>query len=578
MDHSLEYLTIGIYLTFLLGIGFVFARFNRNLSDYVRGGGQGTWWMVGMSIMMASVSTNTFVGNAGAAFQAGYTPVVVYLGSVVGGVICGLFLAAWCRQTRALTVADLYRERFGPEVEHFSVIVGIFLYPISGGVMLLGLAIFCSSVFGVPVMPTIVVIGIVVMTYSTFGGRWAVMATDFFQGLILIPISILVAWLSWKAVGGWEGFTSYFSAPDIAADFKFVKDPGQFSGDRFGWRWIVAVFLSMTMSVVSLSYAGRYLSVKDGREAKKAAWFTVFAGLFNIVVFFIPPIVARFLYADEVAGMALKTPSESAYAVIAMKLLPNGLLGILMVAMFAATMSSMDSGLNGMTGTIVRNFFPALWRRCGWPELGERGTMLACKLVTVCLGCIIIGVALALSLYPGLELFDVFLIVSSIIGLPIGMPLFFGMFVKKLPRWSFFFIMGCSLLPPIWSQIAGAFFDSPWSYHDRILGVIVAGSIGAVISRLMYSWSSDDYKNRIEAFFVKMKTPIDYQQEVGENRDYSQYRMMGNVSVVGGGFILLLLLVPNETSGRLNVLFVSGFVMAVGCLLLWLAKGKRGKS
>lgn len=575
MNHSLEYLTIGVYLLFLLVIGHAFSRLNRNLSDYVRGGGQGTWWMVGMSMMMAGTSTNTFVGTAGAVFQAGPTPLVVYAAAIVAGVIMGAFLAAWFRQTRAYTVADIYRERFGPEVEQFSVYVGIVLYPISAAVMLLGLAVFCAAVFGFAMTPTILGIGVVVIAYSTAGGKWAVLATDFFQGLILIPISMLVAWLSWRAVGGWDGFAAHLQVPAIARDFQWVKDAGQFSGERFDARWVAAVFASMLMGSLTLLSAGKFLAVKDGREAKKAAWFTVAIGVINLGVFFVPPMVARFLFEAEVNAMPLRNPAESAYAVIAMKLLPNGLLGVLIVAMFAATMSSMDTGLNGMTGTIVRNLLPPLRRRLGQAEMSPTSEVWTCKVITVLLGLAIITGALVLAARPKLELFDVFLIVSSMIGLPIGLPLFFGVFVRKLPRWSFFFIFGCAMVPPIWSQIDHAVFGNAWHYQDRILWVMVAGTAGMLVSRACWRWSSPAYRAQVEAFFAKMRRPIDYAREIGTDRDSTQLRIMGRVSVVGGLCVSLLFLVPNDAAGRGAVAFVAGFVLLAGVGLLWAARGRQ---
>lgn len=575
MEHQLEYVIIGVYLLFLLGIGQLFARLNRNLSDYVRGGAKGTWWMVGMSMMMAGTSTNTFVGTAGAVFQAGPTPLVVYAAGIVAGVVMGCFLAAWFRQTRAYTVADIYKARFGPEVEQFSVYIGIVLYPISAAVMLLGLAVFCSSIFGFPITPTILGIGLVVIVYSTIGGKWAVLATDFFQGLILVPISLLVAWLCWQAVGGWDGFWSHWQAPGVAEDYRLIKEPGQFNGDRFGLRWVAVIFASMVMANLTMLNAGKFLSVKDGREAKRAAWFTLAISLLNLVVFFIPPMVARFLFADQVNAMPLKTPAESAYAVVAMNLLPNGLLGVLIVAMFAATMSSMDTGLNGMTGTIVRNLVPPLRRLLRLPELAGAAELWTCKLVTVLLGIGIMTVALLLAAIPNLELFDVFLIVSSMIGLPIGMPLFFGVFIRKLPRWSFFFIFACAMVPPIWSQIDQVVFKQPWTYQDRILGVMVAATIGMLISRVGWRWSSAAYRERVDAFFRQMRTPIDYEREVGTKRDFTQLRIMGRVSVAGGSCLSLLLFVPNPLAGRLAVLFVAGFVILIGAGLMWAARGRR---
>ena len=106
----IEYITLTVYLILLLVLGAYFSRYNKNLSDFVRGGAQGTWWIVGMSMFISGISAFTFTGNASAAYDAGPTLLVIYLANVVGFALSGLFLGRWFRQTRALTLADIIRD------------------------------------------------------------------------------------------------------------------------------------------------------------------------------------------------------------------------------------------------------------------------------------------------------------------------------------------------------------------------------------------------------------------------------------------------------------------------------------
>ena len=110
----LEYITLGLYLLILPVLGLLFSKLNKNLSDYVRGGAQATWWLAGASIMMSNTSAFTFTGNASMAFLAGPTVLTIYAANVCALLISGFFLAAWFRQTRAYTTADVVRSRFGP--------------------------------------------------------------------------------------------------------------------------------------------------------------------------------------------------------------------------------------------------------------------------------------------------------------------------------------------------------------------------------------------------------------------------------------------------------------------------------
>lgn len=289
----LEYITLGAYFILLLGLGWGFSRMTKNMSDFVRGGAQGTWWLVGSSIVMAGISAFTFTGNGSAAFLAGPTFLIIYVANCLAYLIGWLFLAAWFRQTRAYTQSDLLRARFGTAVEQFSSYTGVLLGPLRASIQLWALAMFASAVFGFPLTTTIVVIGVVVVAYSTVGGRWAVMATDFVQGVIMMVITTVVAILALQHIGGLGAFFGYFTDPRFAEDFKLVKEPGQFSNDRFTLKWIVVIFFMTLYHQISLVTASRYLAVKDGREARRASILAFVLMALGSAIWFLPPMVAR---------------------------------------------------------------------------------------------------------------------------------------------------------------------------------------------------------------------------------------------------------------------------------------------
>jgi hypothetical protein len=192
-----------------------------------------------------------------------------------------------------------------------------------------------------------------------------------------------------------------------------------------------------------------------------------------------------------------------------------------------------------------------------------------CRIVTLLLGTFIISFAVYLATVSEVELFDTYLIISSIIGMPIVMPFTIALLVKKLPHWAYFFIFGACLVPSIWAWVDNRFFDGGWEIHHRILWILAASLIATLLCRPFYRFSPVEYRTRIDAFFVKMRTPIRFAEEVGEANDHLQMRMMGRVTIVGGCVLMLLLLLPNSFTERLGILFVCGFVQLVGALLLW---------
>lgn len=564
---QIEYITLIVYLIMLLVLGAYFSRFNKNLSDFIRGGAQGTWWIVGMSMFISGISAFTFTGNASAAYDAGPTLLTIYLANVISFGLSGWFLAKWFRQTRALTLADIIRDRFGVAVEQFSIYVGILLAPIAGSIQLWALAGFASATFGFPLKTTIIVIGAIVVLYSTTGGKWAVMATDFVQGLIMMVITIVVAGLALYEIGGLGAFFSYFSDPRFAEDFKFVKDPGQFPSNKFTWHWIIIIFVMQLYGQVSLSSAGRFLVAKDAKEASKGSWLAMILMAFGSLVWFLPPMVSRFLYETEINAMDVDNPSNGSYAFIALKLLPDGLVGIMIAAMFAATMSSMDTALNGQVGIIVRNMIPRIREKMAMPPLKQATEMWLCRFLTVVLGVVIIFYSLLWVTQKDIVLFDAYLAISAIIGIPLGFPMLAGLWLKRLWKWSYFVIISACLLPSAYAYYDGLVNDIAWSIQDRAMWIFVFGSISTAICVWLSKLNDAEYDEKERKFFETMAKPIDFAREIGEGSDSRQLLVMGNAALTLGSLLCLLVFVPNPLFGRVLAGGVALTIVAIGALL-----------
>lgn len=575
---TIEYITLGAYLVLLPLLGILFSKFNNNLSDYVRGGGQVAWWLSGSSIMMASISAFTFTGNASAAFEAGPTVLTIYAANVVAMLLAGLFLAAWYRQTRAYTPADVVKSRFSVPVEQFSAYAGVLIAPFAAAIQLWALSVFASGTFDVPIELCIFVIGAVVVFYSTTGGKWAVMATDFVQSLILLSITILVAVLCYHKVGGLSEFFGYFSEPKFADDFQFVKEPDQWADGKFSMQWIVVIFIMTIYHQITLNSAGRFLVVKDGKAASKSAFLGAILMALGAAVWFFPPMVARFLYGDEIMAQAIENPENTSYSFIAQKVLPNGLMGVMIAAMFAATMSSMDSGLNAQVGVLARNIIPKVRESFGAKKpMTPKGELRLCKIATLAVGALIITYSYLFSQNKELALFDAYLMINSIITIPLVFPMLVGFWIKRLPSWSYFVMFGFCLLPSIYSFYLKETTGEGFTIQQRAMWIFIFGIIGAIISMPFYRRSPDAYKRRVDDFYKMIRTPIREDEHEGASRAYAQMMLLGRSSVGVGIALLLLLLVPNDTVGTLSVLFISGFCAGIGGLLLWAARVERLK-
>ena len=156
----------------------------------------------------------------------------------------------------------------------------------------------------------------------------------------------------------------------------------------------------------NLNDASRYLCVKDSAHARKAALLA--AGLFcgGTFIWFLPPLAASVTHPDLGAVFpTLSNPAEGSFFAIAVSTFPAGMLGLLVSVIFAATMSSMDSGLNKNAGIFVKNFYQPVLR----PAATDRELLMAGKVTTVGLGAIVILLAQTYSRLEGLTLFQLML-------------------------------------------------------------------------------------------------------------------------------------------------------------------------
>ena len=346
MLSAYDYAVIGFYFLFMVAVGLFFRRFSRNSSDYFRGGGQMTWWLVGCSAFMSSFSAWTFTGAASMAYECGVVVLVIYFGNAFGFFLNYTTFAPWFRQMRVISSMQAVRGRFGPGTEQFFTWLQLPVQVLYAGIWLFGLAIFAASTFKLDLTGTIVVTGLVVLVMASVGGSWAVVAGDFLQALILMPITVVAALFALGSVGGVGEF--FRRVPATHLDMS----GSAFAG--YGLLWVVAMAIKQVFVLNNVQDASRYLCVKDGATARRAALLSTMLFLLGPVIWFLPPLAARILHPDLHAVFpTLNKPSEGAYVAVAMQTLPAGLLGLLVTGIFATTMASMDTGLNRNAGIFI---------------------------------------------------------------------------------------------------------------------------------------------------------------------------------------------------------------------------------
>jgi len=581
MQHNLTNIDLAVlvfYFAFMASMGWVFRRFIRNTSDYFRSGGEVLWWIVGAGAFMTSFSAVTFTGMAGKAYDDGPLVLVIFLGNAIGFFFNWLYFAPVFRQMRCVTAMQAVRERFGRINEQFFTWLQIPTGLMYAAIWLNGLGVFVAAAFGWNLEFTIILTGTVVVFISVVGGSWSSTASDFVQLLLLMPVTLVAAAFALAQVGGVANFVqrapSHFWNWTEAAHGNIIA------------LWVIAMLLQKFVSTNTMTDAARYLSVKDTTHARRAALLATVMFLIGSCVWFIPPMVCRILQPDlKTMFPNLAKPQDASYFAIAMIAMPQGMLGILLSAIFAATMSSMDSGLNKNAGYFIKNFYQVAIR----PRATERELVAASMVCTAGFGALIILIALKFASWRHLTIFELMVNFGNWVALPISVPLVWGLFIRRAPDWAAWsaVLVGLTtsfltnrLLNAEWAANLLGYRLNPreasdWATLAGSLMNILAGSGWFLLATLLAPRQSPSVQHRVQHFFVKMHTPVDFDREHGQGSDNLQAYVMGLLCLIYGGFITLLAAVPNTLWGRLAFAFC-GLVMAVIGWMLYRA-GTRGR-
>ena len=570
---NIEYLVIIGYLILISVVGIVFKKFSSDTDDYFKSGSKGSWWLVGSSAFMSAFSAWTFTGAAGVAFESGFSVMIIFLGNAFGFFLNFLFLGPWLRQMRVTTFPEAISKRFGEKTRIFYALYEVPVRILYSAMALYGLGIFCSAVFGYNIYHVILVCGIVVLFYSATGGRWAVMATDFLQGLILIPLTIIIAWLCVSQFGGLGPMFREIEAQGLSEEFSMINSSVLFGG-AYTWGWASAM-VTKGFLVFNSMYAGpRYFSVKDGREARKAAILASALFLIGGLIWFLPPITARLLFAEDVMALGISKPAEAAYAIASIKLLPVGLIGLIVVAILTATMSTMDTGLNTNVAILVKDIYPKLLRRFKWKPKSESELLRYGRLYTWLMGVFILLLALYLAQQKGKGIFEIMLDVGALLMSPIQIPLMWGLFIRRTPSWAALLSIGCAFTVSLMAFLNvplstfGFSLEATWTFQAKFFGVLAAGSFGFLISIPFAPLKGSEHRNMVDQFITTMKTPIDFDAEIGQGNDLAQLKVIGWFGAAIAVFIALMLIIPNPVDGRLAITTLALIIGSVSALMI----------
>jgi len=328
----------------------------------------------------------------------------------------GILVATWLfarrwRRARVITPTEFLEKRFSSSVQQVLAWSGMPLRIIDEGLKLVAIGMFASTVLNIPAWKAILCAGVTIILYSTLGGLWAVVVTDFVQFVLVSGAVAILLPLTLRTAGGWQ----HFKTGMPAHFFAVVHKP-------FGWFYIGSFLVLNTISLSgNWSLIQKFYSVRTDREARQVGW------LAGALFFLLPPfwivtgVFARgFIPAEGI-------DPQTIYARVSANLLPPGVLGTMMAALFAATMSVLSSGYNVISSVLTMDVYRPLVR----PDASQRELVLAGRMLTIGVGVVALGVGLAVA-YFRWTIFDTMVTAYGFFLPPTVLPMLGGLLSRRL--------------------------------------------------------------------------------------------------------------------------------------------------
>ena len=424
--NLVDYFVIGGFMAWMLVIGWIFSRQVKNSSDMFAAGGQSPWWVSGLSGFMTIFSAGTFVVWGGLAYRLGLVAVSVLMVLGMSAIAVGWTVAGRWREMGIGTPTEFLRIRFSEPVVQVYIWLGMVYRGIALGVGLYALAVMLSVLVPLPegapfrdaltgnlaVNWGIVLWGTIIILYTMAGGLWAVLMTDVIQCLLLCLVVLVAVPLSIAAVGGLEQFWQqaperFFSPAAKEYTYTFL----------FLWFW-----LGVFRYAGDWAFVQRYICVPTPRDARKVAYLMGGLYLVSPILWMLPAMAYRII--DPSAD------PEKAYMLVCRKILPAGMLGVMVAAMFSATASMVSSLLNVFAGVFTCDVYKALIN----PDASPRRMVAVGRLATLGYGIGTMLVAMAVPYVGGAENL-VIVLITSLLG-PLMLPTVWGIYSRYVGPWA----------------------------------------------------------------------------------------------------------------------------------------------
>ncbi|MCG3198287.1 MAG: sodium/solute symporter [Candidatus Omnitrophica bacterium] len=537
-DHAI---IVGFFVV-MLAIGFYFSSRMKDLKDYFSGGREVPWWLSGASLYMSSFSAFAFVSYSALAYRYGFVSLTLWWVTVPAMILSATVFAARWRRAASTSPLEYIEERYGPALRQGLAWLGVPMTLLDDGLKLFAIGALVAAALGTELNTAILISGGLVLAYTFMGGLWAVLVTDFVQFVVMVAAVLVLVPLTFSRVGGWGNFM------DGIPDGFFAA-----TADKYGPLYLLAFLAIMALGYCTRwSFVQRYYAVPTDGDARKVGYMVAALNLVSAPLMFFPAMAAR-VYMPGIED------TNQVYALVCKELLPVGMVGMMIAAMFSATMSMLSGDYNVVASVLTND----VYKRLVAPMASDQHLVRAGRAATILAGLISLGVGLLVAGAQGED--DLFQLMVRLFGVflpPIAIPMMLGLLSRRVsyPGAMSGFLFGIAV--GLAAYFLGGFHPN-LRWEPVITTLTVSATLVGVIGGTWATPNSPQRSERIDQFLAGLSAH-EIRHSPRERKQVNVFPVIGvSVAALGGVTVAALLLTAPLSQSFMGIT-VGGAMLLVG--------------
>ena len=450
--HIIDYIIVVLSLIVPVLIGLRFSKKQDNIKKYFTASGKLPAWAIGISILATLISSVTFLAYPGEGYSSNWILLVQGLMVPVVLILFVKFIVPLYRHVIQLSAYEYFEQRFGFLARIYASL-GFFLAHFSKmGTVFFLIALAFSKMTGFDTTTTIVIIGIIVVFITFLGGIEAVIWLDVIQGFLLITGGIVSLVVIMASIPGGPSAMWHVAVENGKTGF------GPYAFDLTQLTFIVMVlngiFYAIQKYGTDQTIVQRYLTAKSDKDAIKASLIGV---LFSVPVWALFMFIGTALFSYyKISGDVLPEgiKPDAVFPIFIMSKLPVGVIGLVLAALLAAAISSLDSDLNCLSAICVEDYYVRFK-----PDSSEKQRMMLSRIVVILAGIASILIALYYTKIGGKGVLGIVFTLYSIFSGGIAGLFLLGIFSRRANKKGVMVGIITSVLFTAWAVLTSTKFE-----------------------------------------------------------------------------------------------------------------------